>query len=135
MIWKSFRCSHLMTDNEEDIPDSPGNYIVYLNKGSRLPDIGIGYTSQKMKSLEIIYTGVATESLRTRDYQNHFNGNDAGWSTLMKSIGAMFRYRQVPRDKNKPENGKTKLTDKDEEKLSEWMKENLTLFILKTITP
>jgi hypothetical protein len=116
-----------LSDNEDDIPNKAGNYIVCLNKNSKLPDIGIRFETSKINNLEVIYTGIASKSLRTRDYKQHFNGNNAGRSTLRKSIGSMFKYKQVPRDKN-PNTGKTKFSDEDEERLSKWMKENLTLF-------
>lgn len=41
-----------------------------------------------------------------------------------------MRLRKIPRDRLKPENGKTRFCDKDEEKLSDWMKKNLLLFYL-----
>ncbi|OGU41353.1 MAG: hypothetical protein A3K31_17010 [Ignavibacteria bacterium RIFOXYA12_FULL_35_25] len=119
-----------LSDNEDDIPNKAGNYIVCLNNNSKLPDIGIRCETSKINNLEVIYTGIASKSLRTRDYKQHFNGNNAGRSTLRKSIGSMFKYKQVPRDKD-PNTGKTKFSDDDEEKLSKWMKENLTLFFFK----
>lgn len=60
----------------------------------------------------------------------HFIGNNAGRSTLRKSIGCLFGYELIPRD-SKP-NGKTKFSDTDEEMLSEWMCENLLVFYCVT---
>lgn len=37
-------------------------------------------------------------------------------------------FSKIPRDKNNPDNGKTKFNESDEEILSQWMKENLLLF-------
>lgn len=45
----------------------------------------------------------------------------------------MMGFPQIPRDKNSPQNGKTKFGPQDEETLSAWMKENLLLFY-KTCT-
>lgn len=124
-----------LRDTEMSLPDSPGNYIVVLRNSSILPEIGI---KSVMKSLgidgrhfDVIYTGISSKSLRKRDYGQHFTGNNAGRSTLRKSLGSMMGLKKVPRDKNKPDNGKTKFADADEEKLSKWMRENLLLLYCK----
>lgn len=39
--------------------------------------------------------------------------------------------KKIPRDKNNPFNGKTKFSETDENKLSEWMRHNLLLFLEK----
>lgn len=123
-----------LTDSENNIPNLPGNYIVCLKNGSKLPDIGVECITQKLNDLEVIYTGIASQSLKTRDYEQHFCGNNAGRSTLRKSIGAMFGYRQIPRDKD-PNTGKTKFSDEDEQKLSKWMRENLILYFFPNNNP
>jgi len=81
--------------------------------------------------LQVIYTGIAGGSLRTRDFKQHFKGNNAGRSTLRKSLGVLFGYNQIPRDED-PERGKTKFSIEDEEQLSEWMHNNLIMFFLPT---
>lgn len=114
------------------LPDKPGNYIVVLRPSSQLPPIGITpiYKQWKYEGQEydIVYTGISNKSLRKRDYAQHFTGNNAGRSTLRKSLGSMMGFNKIPRDKNKPENGKSKFNPQDEETLSAWMKENLLLF-------
>jgi hypothetical protein len=70
-------------------------------------------------------------SLRTRDYRQHFIGNNAGRSTLRKSLGVLFGYKLIVRDNN-PSNGKTKFEQTDESKLSDWMRQNLLMFFLPT---
>lgn len=114
---------------ETNIPDESGNYIICLKSGSRLP---IGIISPKFSSfigLKVIYTGIASKSLRNRDFRQHFKGNNAGLSTLRKSLGVLFDYKLIPRDKE-PLNGKTKFENIEERKLSEWMKHNLLMFYL-----
>jgi hypothetical protein len=111
-----------------DIPDSPGNYIVCLRHGSKLPEVPVKYTIREFKGLDVIYTGIASQSLRKRDYRQHFTGNNAGASTLRKSLGSMFGFKKIPRDRNKPENGKTKFNESDEARLSQWMADSLVLF-------
>ena len=118
----------------EHIPDNPGNYIICLKKGSKLPDIGESCTMKTYNELNVIYTGIAGKSLRKRDYRQHFTGNNAGSSTLRKSLGSMFGYPKIARDKD-PSNGKTKFKETDEIKLSGWMKSNLVLYFKSNLHP
>ena len=99
--------------DSEHIPDNPGNYIVCLKKGSKLPDVGESCTMKTYHELNAIYTGIAGKSLRKRDYRQHFTGNNAGSSTLRKSLGSMFGYAKIARDID-PSNGKTKFQETDE---------------------
>ncbi len=119
-----------MKDKEDKIPDKSGNYIVVLREKVELPVIDITPIYNMYKGYRVIYTGISSKSLRKRDYSQHFTGNNAGHSTLRKSLGSLMGLKKIPRDTKKPENGKTKFTDADEEKLSAWMKENLLLFFL-----
>ena len=114
-------------DNETKVSNSPGNYILCLRENSKLPDVDIVPIMEKFEGLEVIYTGSTSKSLRTRDFKQHFTGNNAGSSTLRKSLGVLFGYQLVPRDKD-PNTGKTKFSDIDEQKLTDWMWENLILF-------
>ena len=113
--------------DSKNIPDNPGNYIICLKMESLLPDIGVPYTMTTYQGLNVIYTGIAGKSLRNRDYKQHFSGNNAGSSTLRKSLGSMFGYVKIPRDRN-PNTGKTKFKKTDEIKLSKWMQSNLILY-------
>lgn len=117
-----------------NIPDTSGNYIVCLKYGSELPDIGIPYEMKTYQELNTIYTGMATNSLRKRDYKQHFTGNNAGSSTLRKSLGSMFGYDKIARDRD-PSNGKTKFKESDEIKLSDWMQSNLVLYFKSNLNP
>lgn len=122
-------------DAETSLPDGPGNYIVILRNSSTLPDVGIKPVMKTLeiggRQFEVIYTGISSKSLRKRDYGQHFTGNNAGRSTLRKSLGSMMGLKKIPRDRNNPNNGKTKFADADEEKLSKWMRENLLLLYCK----
>ncbi len=121
-------------NDSDHIPDNPGNYIVCLKKGSTLPNIGESCTMKTYNKLNVIYTGIAGKSLRKRDYRQHFTGNNAGSSTLRKSLGSMFGYAKIARDKD-PSNGKTKFKETDEIKLSEWMQSNLVLYYKSNFLP
>lgn len=111
----------------ESVPSKPGNYIVVLRKDSKLPDIGIPVTYCEFKGYNVIYTGLASKSLKDRDIKKHFNGT-AGGSTLRKSLGCLFGYDLIPRDSQYDTNKKTKFNDADESRLSDWMREHLLLF-------
>tara|TARA_Y100001970_G_scaffold90456_1_gene113992 strand:- start:4638 stop:5168 length:531 start_codon:yes stop_codon:yes gene_type:complete len=110
------------------IPNKPGIYMVCLKKSISLPKINIKPIYNQFDNLDIIYIGISKKSLRDRDYKTHFNGNNAGRSTLRKSLGSLFGYKKIPRDLNNPENGKTKFLEESEIKLSQWMNESLVLF-------
>ena len=118
-----------MAESESKIPDKAGNYIICLRKGSCLPKVSISPEFMKFENLDVIYTGIANSSLRSRDYRQHFKGNNAGRSTLRKSLGVLFGYKKIPRDSD-PSTGKTKFSDANEETLSRWMEKNLIIFFL-----
>jgi hypothetical protein len=131
---KEFVLFYPEKQDAEHIPDKPGNYIVCLKKDSILPDIGESCEMKTYHELNVIYTGIAGKSLRKRDYRQHFTGNNAGSSTLRKSLGSMFGYEKIPRDKD-PSNGKTKFRENDEVKLSKWMQSNLMLYFKSNLKP
>lgn len=132
-ILESFKanCFDPKLDAEIKIDDSPGNYIICLRKNAKLPTVSISPTLTKFEGLNVIYTGIAGGSLRTRDFRQHFKGDNAGRSTLRKSLGVLFGYKLIPRDKD-PNTGKTKFNIEDEKELSQWMLTNLIMFFLPT---
>lgn len=132
-IVESFKINRFdpSTDSEIIIDNSSGNYILCLKKNSTLPAVAIKPILTNFEGLEVIYTGIASGSLRTRDFRQHFNGNNAGRSTLRKSLGVLFGYKQIPRDGN-PTTRKTKFNFENEQKLSEWMCNNLVMYFLPT---
>lgn len=115
-------------DLENVIPDTCGNYLICLKKQSKLPKSEYKMELQSFDGLNVIYTGIASKSLKKRDYRQHFKGN-ASSSTLRKSLGVLFGYKLIPRDKN-PKSRKTKFNLKDETKLSNWMNLNLVMYFL-----
>lgn len=122
------------TDSEYNIPNTSGNYFICLKTGSEFPKTEISYQTKKYENLEVIYTGIAGKSLRKRDYRQHFTGNNAGSSTLRKSLGSLFDYKKIPRDRD-PNSGKTKFQSDDEIKLSNWMRSNLILYYAVSSNP
>ena len=116
-------------DHESKIDNSSGNYIICKRKNVDLPKNITGIEFKLFDNLEVIYTGIAGKSLKTRDFRQHFKGNNAGRSTLRKSLGVLFGYKLIPRDKD-PNTGKTKFCVEDEIKLSDWMQKNLIMYFL-----
>ena len=123
----AFTLFNPLKDNIETVPNLPGNYIITLREDSNLPNIGIDVTFHTFQGMDVIYTGLAGSSLQDRDVKKHFNGN-AGSSTLRKSLGCLFGYELIPRDRNFDKNKKTKFNQEDENQLTIWMKHNLLVF-------
>lgn len=114
-------------DEVSMIPDTPGNYIICLKNGSEFPTVDLTPEFFVLDNLKVIYTGIAGKSLRKRDFKQHFKGNNAGSSTLRKSLGVLMGYPLIPRDKN-PDSKKTKFTLENELELTEWMCNNLIMY-------
>ena len=119
-----------LTTDVLELPAAAGNYIVVLRPSCQLPSIGFKLSISQIDyegvKLDVIYTGIS-KNLKNRDYRQHFIGNNAGRSTLRKSLGCLMGFRQIPRDCNCPQNKKTKFCDEEESILSQWMSENLLL--------
>ncbi|GEM_PF-356910 len=124
-------CFDPQKHHETVIADSPGNYIICLKKDVDLPQVSITPVLTRFHGLDVVYTGIASKSLRKRDYRQHFRGNNAGRSTLRKSLGVLFGYRQIPRDAD-PLSKKTKFRPEDEMQLTDWMCRNLMMYFLPT---
>lgn len=126
-----------MTMDSNTLPNVAGNYVFLLRKGSHLPKVDIEPQIPEVtldgNTYQAIYTGIASKSLRKRDYRNHFVGNNASRSTLRKSIGSLFGYDLIPRKEGDLKYKKFKPAD--EEKLTEWMMSNLLLAFVENAAP
>lgn len=123
-----------LVDDMCSLPRHAGNYIICLKPDSSLPKTSPFPRYSTFQGLNVIYTGIST-NLYGRDFMQHFEGNDASWSTLRKSLGVLFKYQLVPRiSKKNPTKftNKWRFSDTDEASLSSWMKKNLLLFYLPT---
>lgn len=133
----NFKIFDPMTMDSNMLPNVAGNYIFLLRKGSQLPQVDINPQIPEVtlddNTYQAIYTGIASKSLRRRDYRAHFIGNDASRSTLRKSIGSLFGYDLIPRKENDKRHKKFK--PNDEEKLTKWMKNNLLLAFVENADP
>lgn len=133
----NFKLFDPMTMDSNTLPNGPGNYVFLLRKGSQLPKVDIEPQIPEVtldgNTYPAIYTGIASKSLRKRDYRTHFVGNNASRSTLRKSIGCLFGYDFIPRNEGDSEHKKFKPAD--EEKLTEWMMSNLLLSFVENADP
>lgn len=133
----NFKIFDPMTMDSNMLPNVAGNYIFLLRKGSQLPQVDINPQIPEVtldgNAYQAIYTGIASKSLRRRDYRAHFIGNDASRSTLRKSIGSLFGYDLIPRKEGDLKYKKFKPAD--EEKLTEWMMSNLLLAFVENADP
>ena len=115
--------------------DAPGNYIFLLRPDVVLPINMIAeqpeFTTLTYEGTEyrVLYTGVTKDSLYKRVFKIHLTGNNAGKSTLRKSLGCLWGYTFVARDK-KPDSKKTKFADKDEASVTTWMQKNLLVLFV-----
>lgn len=137
MDTKAFQLFDCLKMDSNVLPNVAGNYIFLLREGCQLPQIEIEPVITKVeiagKLYQAIYTGIASNNLRQRDYRQHFIGNDASHSTLRKSLGCLFGYDFIPR--NAGDTKHKKFNTQDEATLSLWMKNNLLLAYTENIEP
>ena len=133
----NFKLFDPMTMDSNTLPNVAGNYVFLLRKGSQLPKVDIEPQIPEFSldgnTYQAIYTGIASKSLRKRDYRNHFVDNDASRSTLRKSIGSLFGYDLILRKESDTKH--KRFQPADEEKLTEWMMSNLLLAFVENADP
>lgn len=133
----NFKLFDPMTMDSNTLPNVAGNYVFLLRKGSQLPKVDIEPQIPEFSldgnTYQAIYTGIASKSLRKRDYRNHFVDNDASRSTLRKSIGSLFGYDLILRKESDTKH--KRFQPADEEKLTEWMMSNLLLAFVENANP
>ena len=133
----TFKLFDPMTMDSNTLPNVAGNYVFLLRKGSQLPKVDIEPQIPEFSldgnTYQAIYTGIASKSLRKRDYRNHFVDNDASRSTLRKSIGSLFGYDLILRKESDTKH--KRFQPADEEKLTEWMMSNLLLAFVENANP
>lgn len=118
-------------------PEKPGNYIFLLRHGVKLPEEMIQeqptFTTLKYEGIEyeVLYTGKTSSSLYERVFETHLFGDNAGWSTLRKSLGCLWGYSFTYRDKspNPDKKVKTKFHEDDEHTITQWMRKNLLVLV------
>lgn len=121
-------------DERTTLPDAPATYIACLRPGIDLPKTNGEPVYTDLNGHRVLYIGTAKKSLRRREYVEHFEA-DAGRSTLRKSLGVLFGYNMIPRDRKFAGSRKTKFNPDSEQQLSTWMKQSLVLFWAAAGTP
>jgi hypothetical protein len=120
----------IKTDSKKPIPECdnsssraefehPGIYSIFLKEGSEL------YSSLSLDERRLLYIGIATD-VYDRFFKQHFCKRNSSVSTLRRTIGAMLYLKAIPRQ-GKPEKKcyHYRFEEKEEKKLSNWMKDNL----------
>ncbi len=110
-----------------DLPLSPGNYIVTIRDINALPTKGCKIVTPIFRGHNLIYTGITGGTLRNRIWNQHL-GDNAGRSTLRLTLGCLKNYELIPRDKNNPDNGIARFRPEDEKELQNWMMKNLLFY-------
>jgi len=108
-----------------------GIYAVGVNSAWKFSLIS---TQIERNPNEIIYIGKTESNQIARDVNTHFSNGKSGSSTLRRSLGAILRVEKnlVPIPRSCTENGTRRFTNykftaDGEEKLTNWMKKNLSL--------
>jgi len=122
-IHKSFIKTRQLIDGHLIYPTVSGIYAFFLTGNSDLSDFG--------KGGQIVYIGIAKDSLHDRDFKEHFKTGKTGSSTFRRSIGAILRTKlkltAIPRG---GENDRLRFNNYkiiEEEILTNWMKLNLEI--------
>ena len=123
IIRKSFIKTKRFVSEHKDYPKNSGIYAFYLSDNSTLFEFG--------KGGQLIYVGIAKDSIHDRDLNQHFKTGQTGRSTLRRSIGAILKSElnltAIPRgtenDTKRFENYKFK----DEQALSDWMSSHIQI--------
>jgi hypothetical protein len=125
-------------DMPTKLPDEAGAYLLCAKNTDVLPARMKELEYSYVNGLPVIYVGIAgrptsrVKSMRKRDYRNHFNGK-ARNSTLRKSLGVLFGFEKEY--ESETNNLKYKFIDEHEEKLSKWIKDNLTMHFITIENP
>jgi hypothetical protein len=120
-----------LIDNPKVLPNDKGVYIVTSIDTAVLPSAMKDLKYMYLSGRPVLYVGITSKSLRSRDYRNHFNGNARG-STLRKSIGSLL---ELSKDRTDGKQSRYRFLKNEESRLTEWMKHNLFLHFYLTSDP
>lgn len=106
------------------VPDNPGLYCIRIKNINTLPKPFDSLL--KAKNHNIIYIGIASQSLSRRFLNQELRAN--GHGTFFRSIGAVLGYRPIKGSLLTKVNKRNyTFTTADEEKIIEWINSNLTV--------
>ena len=106
-----------------DYPTCPGIYAFMLKENSHLNEFGTPN--------QVLYVGIAKDSLKKRDLGNHFDSKSTGRSTFRRSLGAILKqeFKLTAFSRNGTNSRKEilnyKFDSEGEKLLTDWMNENL----------
>lgn len=109
----------------QKIPNRSGIYAIYLKEGSDIKGYSISVDG-------FIYIG-STVNLKDRGYENHFNSDSTGFSTLRRTIGAIMKeelgIKAIPRRSGASETNfiNYKFFGNGDNLLTNWMINNLEI--------
>ncbi|WP_210505475.1 GIY-YIG nuclease family protein [Naasia sp. SYSU D00057] len=120
---------HRIADAFDHVPNVPGLYAVHAD-GEVWRELQLEPRSGSFP----LYVGKAEDSLASRDLRTHFSAGRTGSSTLRRSLAALLRRSlelcATPRNPAKPGHfANYTLTSEGEARLTEWMRDHLTLSV------
>lgn len=106
------------------VPDKPGLYMIRIKDISKLPNEFS--ESLKIRNHNIIYIGIATQSLKKRMLNQELRAK--GHGTFFRSIGAVLGYTPPKGSlKNKANKRNYTFAVSDEQKIIQWINSNLMI--------
>lgn len=127
-VIEELHCDPRVFDDIEIFSNKPGIYAFFYEGEFQLIS-GIPFDHGKL-----IYIGKTESSQKSRDANTHFRSGKTGSSTVRRSLGAVLRsilgLRPVPRNNTDYEKGRYshfKFDEESEIKLTEWMKEHVSI--------
>lgn len=110
--------------SEKSIPDKPGIYCIQVKRREDLPEIFA--QELKVRRHNIIYFGIASQSLRKRFFKQELRAK--GHGTFFRSLGAILNFRPLKGSLvGKANKRNYKFTAEDERKIIEWINQNLLI--------
>lgn len=123
-----------LVDSPKNLPNQKGVYVMCLREDSKILFKLKNAKFKRFSKLRVLYVGLTNKSLRNRDCKQHFFGKHSGSSTLRRSVGSLFGYTKIPRDKNQ-ESIHYKFKEQDELKISNWMLKSIIMYYKTSDNP
>lgn len=123
---------HTFSEAMTSVAGAPGLYAFHA-EASTWRDLGLGEPPDGRP----LYVGKAERSLRSRDVLTHFGTGKTGSSTVRRSLASLLcvdlELKPCPRNLATPDGSASfALEPQDDERLTTWMCERLTLAVWET---